>query len=125
MYRKVRFLDFWDPTKALVQIIDKYKPEIFLAGATSFGRSLVPKVAAIIKTGLTADCTALAIDEEKKILLQTRPTFGGNVLATIVTKDARPQMATVRPHVMEKKKTGIAESEDPGAKIEFIDIDES
>ena len=111
--------------KALVQIIDKYKPEIFLAGATSFGRSLVPKVAAIIKTGLTADCTALAIDEEKKILLQTRPTFGGNVLATIVTKDARPQMATVRPHVMEKKKTGIAGPADPSAKIEFIDIDES
>jgi len=87
---------------------------------------LVPKVAAIIKTGLTADCTALAIDEEKKILLQTRPTFGGNVLATIVTKDARPQMATVRPHVMEKKKTGIAGGPaDPGSKIEFIDIDRS
>jgi electron transfer flavoprotein alpha subunit/NAD-dependent dihydropyrimidine dehydrogenase PreA subunit len=111
--------------KALVQIIDKYKPEIFLAGATSFGRSLVPKVAAIIKTGLTADCTALSIDKEKNILLQTRPTFGGNVLATIVTKDARPQMATVRPHVMEKKKTGIAGSEDLSKKIEFIDIDES
>ena len=111
--------------KALVQIIDKYKPEIFLAGATSFGRSLVPKVAAILKTGLTADCTALAIDEEKKILLQTRPTFGGNVLATIITKDARPQMATVRPHVMEKKKTDILEISDFSAKIEFIDIDQS
>lgn len=111
--------------KALVQIIDKYKPEIFLAGATSFGRSLVPKVAAIIKTGLTADCTALAIDEDKKILLQTRPTFGGNVLATIVTKDARPQMATVRPHVMEKKKTGITGTGDLGTKVEFIDIDQS
>ena len=112
--------------KALVQIIDKYKPEIFLAGATSFGRSLVPKVAAIIKTGLTADCTALAIDEKKKILLQTRPTFGGNVLATIVTKDSRPQMATVRPHVMEKKKTIIAAvNEDPCTKVEFINIDES
>jgi caffeyl-CoA reductase-Etf complex subunit CarE len=112
--------------KALVQIIDKYKPEIFLAGATSFGRSLVPKVAAIIKTGLTADCTALAIDEKKKILLQTRPTFGGNVLATIVTKDSRPQMATVRPHVMEKKKTVIAEgNENPDTKVEFINIDES
>ncbi len=95
----------------MVQIIDKYKPEIFLAGATSFGRTLIPKVAAIIKTGLTADCTALAIDEEKKILLQTRPTFGGNVLATIITKNARPQMATVRPHVMEKNKsTAIAGS---------------
>ena len=111
--------------KALVQIIDKYKPEIFLAGATSFGRSLVPKVAAILKTGLTADCTALAIDEEKKILLQTRPTFGGNVLATIITKDARPQMATIRPHVMEKKKIDITGTLDLSGKIEFIDIDES
>jgi len=91
-------------SKVLVQVIHKYKPDIFLAGATSFGRTLIPKVAAIIKTGLTADCTALAIDEEKKILLQTRPTFGGNILATIITRNSRPQMATVRPHVMEKKK---------------------
>jgi len=91
-------------SKALVQIISKYKPEIFLAGATSFGRTLIPKVAAILKTGLTADCTGLTIDSEKKILLQTRPTFGGNILATIITRNARPQMATVRPHVMEKKK---------------------
>jgi electron transfer flavoprotein alpha subunit len=91
-------------SKALVQVIQKYKPDIFLAGATSFGRSLIPKVAAIIKTGLTADCTALAIDDKKKILLQTRPTFGGNILATIITKNSRPQMATVRPHVMEKIK---------------------
>jgi electron transfer flavoprotein alpha subunit len=91
-------------SKVLVQIISKEKPEIFLAGATAFGRTLIPKVAAILKTGLTADCTGLAIDEEKKILLQTRPTFGGNILATIITRNARPQMATVRPHVMEKKK---------------------
>ena len=89
--------------KALVQVIHRFKPDIFLAGATGFGRTLIPKVAAIIKTGLTADCTALAIDPEKKILLQTRPTFGGNVLATIITRNARPQMATVRPHVMEKR----------------------
>jgi len=121
------FLNQFDDVyaKALVQIIDKYKPEIFLAGATSFGRSLIPKVAAIIKTGLTADCTALAIDKEKKILLQTRPTFGGNVLATIVTKDARPQMATVRPHVMEKNKTVVTTSIDLNSKIIYIDIDES
>ncbi|MFA5014202.1 MAG: electron transfer flavoprotein subunit alpha [Actinomycetota bacterium] len=117
--------------KALVQVIHKYKPDIFLAGATWFGRTLIPKVAAILKTGLTADCTGLAIDEEKKILLQTRPTFGGNILATIVTRNARPQMATVRPHVMEKKKI----TEGPGDsgskvdyyedKIEYIKIDES
>jgi len=110
--------------KALVQIIAKYKPEIFLAGATWFGRTLIPKVAAVLKTGLTADCTKLEIDKEKKILLQTRPTFGGNILATIITRNARPQMATVRPHVMEKKK--IEESgEDYGERIEYIDIDES
>ncbi|MCJ7666457.1 MAG: electron transfer flavoprotein subunit alpha [Actinobacteria bacterium] len=108
--------------KALVQLISKYKPEIFLAGATSFGRTLAPKVAAILKTGLTADCTGLAIDDDKKILLQTRPTFGGNILATIITRNARPQMATVRPHVMEKKII----KEDPGEikdKIIKIDID--
>ena len=109
-------------SKALVQLISKHRPEIFLAGATSFGRTLAPKVAAILKTGLTADCTGLAIDDEKKILLQTRPTFGGNILATIITRNARPQMATVRPHVMEKKKI----KEDPGDivdKIIKIDID--
>ncbi len=108
-------------SKALVQAIHKYKPDIFLAGATSFGRSLIPKVAAIIKTGLTADCTALAIDEEKKILLQTRPTFGGNILATIITRNAKPQMATVRPHVMEK----VGSYTDKGYenKIEFINLD--
>jgi len=108
--------------KALVQLISKHKPEIFLAGATSFGRTVIPKLAAILKTGLTADCTGLAIDAEKKILLQTRPTFGGNILATIITRNARPQMATVRPHVMEKVKI----NEDPGEiedKIIKIDID--
>jgi len=121
--------------KALVQVINKYKPEIFLAGATMFGRTLIPKVAAIIKTGLTADCTALSIDEDKKILLQTRPTFGGNILATIVTKNSRPQMATVRPHVMEIKtdkiETGIRNTEDSDfriinkEKIEYVELDES
>lgn len=110
-------------SKALVQIISKYKPEIFLAGATSFGRTLIPKVAAILKTGLTADCTELAIDDEKKILLQTRPTFGGNILATIITRNARPQMATVRPHVMEKKILNDI-PEDPGGRIIKIEIDE-
>jgi len=110
-------------SKALVQIISKYKPEIFLAGATSFGRTLIPKVAAILKTGLTADCTGLAIDSEKKILLQTRPTFGGNVLATIITRNARPQMATVRPHVMEKKKINDI-PKDLKSRIIRIEIDE-
>jgi len=110
--------------KALVQVIDKYKPEIFLAGATMFGRTLIPKVAAILKTGLTADCTDLSIDEEKKILLQTRPTFGGNILATIITKNSRPQMATVRPHVMEKKRIK-EEIGNFSEKIEYIKIDQA
>ena len=110
-------------SKVLVQIISKYKPEIFLAGATSFGRTLIPKVAAILKTGLTADCTGLAIEEERKILLQTRPTFGGNILATIITRNARPQMATVRPHVMEKKKIKDI-PEDAGSRIIKIEVDE-
>ena len=110
--------------KALVQVINKHKPEIFLAGATWFGRTLIPKVAAILKTGLTADCTGLEIDVQKKILLQTRPTFGGNILATIITKNSRPQMATVRPHVMEKKKIKKA-SDDYKEKIEYINIDET
>jgi len=110
--------------KILVQIITRYKPEIFLAGATWFGRTLIPRVAAILKTGLTADCTGLEIDEKKKILLQTRPTFGGNILATIITRNARPQMATVRPHVMEKKKIN-ENKENYEDKIEYIKIDES
>jgi len=110
--------------KVLAQVITRYKPEIFLAGATWFGRTLIPKVAAILKTGLTADCTGLAIDEEKKILLQTRPTFGGNILATIITRNVRPQMATVRPHVMEKKKISKVER-DYKDRIEYIKIDES
>ena len=119
--------------KALVQVINRYKPEIFLAGATMFGRTLIPKVAAIIKTGLTADCTALSIDDDKRILLQTRPTFGGNILATIVTKNSRPQMATVRPHVMEIKNITIDEKNGPGISssanhkdiIEYVVFDQS
>ncbi len=86
---------------AFVEVINKYKPEIVLLGATTIGRDLAPRISARIKTGLTADCTRLDIDEEKKILLQTRPAFGGNVMATIICPDYRPQMATVRPGVMD------------------------
>lgn len=87
-------------TKILVNLIEKYKPEIVLCGATAIGRSLISRVAVKIKTGLTADCTGLDIDPDKKILLQTRPAFGGNIMATIVSADYRPQMATVRHKVM-------------------------
>ncbi|MFO7929406.1 MAG: electron transfer flavoprotein subunit alpha [Candidatus Humimicrobiaceae bacterium] len=109
-------------SKALVRIIQGYKPEIFLAGATSFGRSLVPKVAAILRTGLTADCTGLKIDKKTRLLEQTRPTFGGNILATIISEKSRPQMATVRPHVMAAKK--ITEKANTDGKIEKIEIEE-
>ncbi|MFH0924689.1 MAG: FAD-binding protein [bacterium] len=92
-----------DPyAEALTYLIKKYTPEIVLAGATSIGRSFIPKVATKIKTGLCADCTSLEIDNEKKLLLQTRPAFGGNIMATIICPNHRPQMATVRPKVMKK-----------------------
>ena len=88
-------------TNVLVRLIQKHKPEIFLCGATSIGRSLISRVAVKINTGLTADCTGLDIDPQKKILLQTRPAFGGNIMATIITPNHRPQMATVRHKVMQ------------------------
>ena len=85
--------------KALVYLIEKYKPEIVLVGATGLGRDLAGAVATKLQTGLTADCTGLSIDD-KGFLLQTRPAFGGNIMATILTEFTRPQMSTVRPHVM-------------------------
>ncbi|MBL7151933.1 MAG: electron transfer flavoprotein subunit alpha [Candidatus Omnitrophica bacterium] len=88
-------------TNILVELIRKYKPEIVLCGATAIGRSLISRVAIRIKTGLTADCTGLDIDAHKKILLQTRPAFGGNIMATIISPNYRPQMATVRHKVMQ------------------------
>jgi len=85
--------------KALCQLVEKYKPEIILMGATGLGRDLAGAVATVVKTGLTADCTGLSIDD-KRNLMQTRPAFGGNIMATIMCDKYRPQMATVRPHVM-------------------------
>jgi electron transfer flavoprotein alpha subunit len=85
--------------KAICYLVEKYKPEILLMGATGLGRDLAGAVATKLQTGLTADCTGLAIDN-KRFLLQTRPAFGGNIMATILTERTRPQMATVRPHVM-------------------------
>lgn len=87
-------------TEVFVQLINNYKPEIVLMGATTYGRSLAPRVASRLNTGLTADCTKLEIDTDKNILLQTRPAFGGNLMATIICPDYRPQMSTVRPKVM-------------------------
>ena len=98
-------------TKVITDLINSYKPEIVLLGATHNGRDLGPRLSARLKTGLTADCTKLEIDQEEGILLQTRPAFGGNLMATIICPDHRPQMSTVRPGVMnmvelDEKRTG-------------------
>jgi len=84
------------------ELINEYKPEAVLCGATSIGRSLVSRVAVKIDAGLTADCTGLDIDEERRLLLQTRPAFGGNIMATIICPNHRPQMSTVRHKVMKE-----------------------
>jgi electron transfer flavoprotein alpha subunit len=98
-------------TDALNQLIARHKPEVILAGATAVGRAFFAKVAVRARTGLTADCTALSIDKESHLLHQTRPAFGGNIMATIMTPNHRPQMATVRPKVFkmatpDPKRTG-------------------
>ena len=104
---------------ALASVIKEYKPEIMLVGATAIGRDLGPRVSARVKTGLTADCTVLEIGEFKGVanqLLMTRPAFGGNTIATIACPNFRPQMATVRPGVMQKAERV------PGAKAEVIEF---
>lgn len=89
-------------SELLSSLINEYRPEIVIAGATPIGRSFIPRVAAKIRTGLTADCTSLAVDKETGNLLQIRPAFGGNIMATIFCPNNRPQMATVRPRVMKR-----------------------
>lgn len=84
----------------VTEILLEKRPEIFLGGGTILGRSLLPRVAAKLLTGLTADCTELSIDKETNRLIQTRPAFGGNIMATILCQSHRPQMATVRHKVM-------------------------
>ncbi len=92
-----------DPyTNVLVELVREHKPEIILCGATTIGRSLISRVAVTVDAGLTADCTGLDIDTEKRLLLQTRPAFGGNIMATIITPNHRPQMSTVRHKVMKE-----------------------
>jgi electron transfer flavoprotein alpha subunit len=87
-------------TRTLTAMVEAYKPEILLLGATVLGRDLAGAVATTLATGLTADCTGLAIDPQTRALASTRPTFGGSLLCTIYTLNTRPQMATVRPRVM-------------------------
>ena len=104
-----------DPyTEVLVRLVEEHKPEVILCGATTIGRSLGSRVAIKAGAGLTADCTGLDIDEKERLLLQTRPAFGGNIMATIVTPNHRPQMATVRHKVM--KEAAVT----PGRKAEVI-----
>lgn len=99
-----RLAHLCDAMQAVVleRLIKKHKPEIVLCGATAAGRSIIPRVAVQINAGLTADCTGLTIDPDSGNLLQTRPAFGGNIMATIVSANHRPQMATVRPRVMQE-----------------------
>ena len=87
--------------QAVTHIARKYEPNVILFGATSIGRDLAPRLSARLKTGLTADCTKLEMDEEGNLFM-TRPAFGGNLFATIICPDHRPQMSTVRPGVMKK-----------------------
>lgn len=87
--------------QAVYQLVSEYKPSVLLFGATSIGRDLAPRLSARLKTGLTADCTKLECDEEGNLFM-TRPAFGGNLFATIVCPEHRPQMSTVRPGVMKK-----------------------
>jgi electron transfer flavoprotein alpha subunit len=101
--------------QALGDLAEEHKPSIILAGATAVGRSFIPRLAARLGTGMTADCTGLEIDPEHKILLGTRPAYGGNIMATIVCPEKRPQMATVRPKVMK------ALPKDPARKGEVIE----
>lgn len=100
-------------TQAFTKILQDIKPEIVLIGATSIGRDLAPRVSSRLNTGLTADCTSLEIGESNELLM-TRPAFGGNIMATIVCPDHRPQMSTVRPGVMttlekDESRTGVIE----------------
>lgn len=88
--------------KAVYQVVQESKPDVVLFGATSIGRDLAPRVSARVHTGLTADCTGLDIEAETNNLLMTRPAFGGNIMATIICQNHRPQMSTVRPGVMQK-----------------------
>jgi len=111
-------------TKAINLILIDKQPEIVLFGATSIGRDLAPRVSARIHTGLTADCTKLEIDTETKLLLMTRPAFGGNIMATILCQDFRPQMATVRQGVMTAlKRDSSRKGEIEEINIEFVASD--
>jgi electron transfer flavoprotein alpha subunit len=106
-------------SKVLSEVIQSKKPEIVLFGATTVGRDLAPRISQRIYTGLTADCTGLDIDESERLLLQTRPAFGGNIMATIICPRHRPQMSTVRPGVM----TALTPDPNRQGTVERIAVD--
>ncbi len=110
-------------TKAVTEVIKANDPEIVIFGASSIGRDLAPRVSARIHTGLTADCTKLTIDPETKLFNMTRPAFGGNIMATIVCKEFRPQMATVRPGVMQALESTDKVATVEEFKVEFVPED--
>lgn len=105
-------------TKVINEVVNAKKPEILFIGASFIGRDLGPRVAGRLSTGLTADCTSLDVDPENNNLLMTRPAFGGNLMATIVCGDHRPQMSTVRPGVFEK----LAKDENRTFQVEKFDV---
>ena len=90
-------------TRIVASLVKDYRPDIFLAGATPFGREFFPRIAKRLKTGLSTDCIALEVDPENQLLLQTTPSFGGELLAEVITQNHRPQMATVHPGVFEEQ----------------------
>ena len=102
-------------SKVICDFFEEEKPNVFLVGATNIGRDLGPRVANTLKTGLTADCTQLSVDDDGKTIVWTRPALGGNIMAEIICKDNRPQMGTVRPHVFKKPEA------DPNATGEVIE----
>lgn len=110
--------------KAWTMVVETYKPEMVLYGATAIGRDLAPRVSARVHTGLTADCTKLAIQEETGNLMMTRPAFGGNIMAVILCPEHRPQMATIRPGVM-KSLEPIKGIECPVDKLDVADLESS
>jgi electron transfer flavoprotein alpha subunit len=120
-----RLKDFLEETYAatLTELARQYRPEIILAGATYAGRAFIPRVAAALRTGLTADCTAFAIDPEQRLLLQTRPAFGGNIMATIITPRTFPQMATARPGVFKPRPPAAPDGEVVRVDTGFLEGD--
>lgn len=109
LYKSHKFINFRNElfTDIVVDYIHNHKPAIFLAGATSIGRSFIPRVATEVRSGVTADCTKLEISKKDTLLLGTRPAFGGNLMATIICENSRPQFATIRQHVMKVEKPDL------------------